>query len=169
MYATSRVGRAAVTTVMLAGAAAGLAAPSASASQVPACVASGLQLAQGGTEGATSHRYVKFRITNTGDHTCRLYGTPTFRFRDGSGNAIGYTSESSGQPEGVVQLQPGQHTRVTVGYVVPDVVAPADCQAESAASIDIRLAYRPHVYNLPYAASVCTTQQYRPVAYPVGF
>jgi hypothetical protein len=173
MYATSRVGRAALTTVMpavmLGGAAGALAVPAASATTVPGCVASGLHVVRGGTDAATSHRYVKFRITNTSDHTCRLYGTPTFRFRNGSGTPIGYRSEPSGQPAHVVRLQPGQHTRVTVGYVVPDVVPPADCHPRTAASVDMRLAYRTHVYHRAFAASVCTTEQYRPVAYPVGF
>lgn len=168
MFATTRAAVPALTAVLLAGAAAAIA-PAASAARLPGCVAAGLHVVRGATQGATGHRYVAFRITNTSDHACRLYGTPTFQLRDAGGSPVGYPSEPSGQPQHVVGLQPGEHTRVTIGYVVPDVVDPSQCQAATAATVDIRLAYRPHVYRRAFVASVCTTEQYRPVAYPVGF
>jgi hypothetical protein len=144
-------------------------APSASAARIPGCVAAHLAVAPAGTDAATSHRYARFRLTNTGDHTCRLFGTPTFRFRDSAGDPIGYRSTPSGERAHVVVLQPGQHTRVTVGYVVPQVTLPSQCRSARATTVDIRLAYRSHVQNEPLTARVCTTAKYRPTGYPVGF
>jgi hypothetical protein len=168
-HSAARTSLAAVVAAAAALAVAPAVAGPAAAATVPGCVAAELHLARAGTEGATSHRYVRFRITNTGDRTCRLYGTPVFRFRDSAGTPIGHRSAPSGQPAHVVRLAPGEHTRVTVGYVVPDVVEPSACHAQDAASVAIRLAYRRHVYHRALTASVCTTEQYRPTAYPVGF
>lgn len=139
------------------------------AGRLPGCVASELAITRGGTDMATSHRYDKFRVTNTGTRTCRLFGYPTFRFRDKDGAQVGFASVPSGVAAHVVRLHPGDHTRVTVGNVVPDVTKPADCQAEDTAKVAITLAYRPHVYRVPITITICTTKQYRPQAYPVGF
>jgi hypothetical protein len=162
---------AAGTLAVLTVAAGGLAvvAPTASAARLPGCVATHLAVAPAGVDAATSHRYSRFRLTNTGDHTCRLYGTPTFRFRDSAGDPVGHPSTPSGQRAHVVVLQPGQHTRVVVGYVVPQVTLPSQCRSERAATVDIRLAYRSHVQSEPLRARVCTTARYRPTGYPVGF
>lgn len=141
----------------------------ASAARTPGCHATQLRVVRDGTQGATSHRYVRFRITNTGDHNCRLAGYPTFRFHDASGAPIGHTSQPAGVPAHVVRLAPGRHTRVTVGYVIPSVTLPQQCHAARAASVTFRLAARPHVYQAPLKARVCTTRKYRPAAYPVGF
>jgi hypothetical protein len=142
----------------------------AQAATIPGCVAAHLSIVRGGRESATSHRFDRFRITNTGTQTCRLFGYPTFRFRNAAGAAIGFTSRPAGVPAHVVVLRPGHHTRVTVGTVVPAVVTtPGACKPRNARSVDLRLAYRPHVYRLPIAMRVCTTKQYRPTSYPVGF
>jgi hypothetical protein len=161
------VGAAAVLALAASGAA--LVARPASASRTAACFAPHLRLVRAGTEGALSHRYVKFRITNTGRHACRLYGYPTFRYRDTSGRAAGVRSEPAGVRARVVTLAPGRHTRVTLGYVVPADTLHRQCQATRVASVDVRLAFRPHVYSQPLRARVCTTKLYRPVAYPAGF
>jgi len=144
--------------------------PSAGAAErVSGCVAAHLAITRGPRLAATGHRYDQFRITNTGRTTCRLYGYPTFRFRNGAGAAVGRPSQPYGVPAHVVRLAPGQRTRVTVATVDPAVTRPADCRAQDVASVDIALAYRPHVYRLPMTARVCTTRRYRPSSYPVGF
>jgi len=148
---------------------ASLAARPASAARTPACFAPHLRLVRAGTEGALSHRYVKFRITNTGRRACRLYGYPTFRYRDTDGHAVGARSAPAGVRARVVTLAPGQHTRVTLGYVVPAVTLHRQCHATRVASVDVRLAFRPHVYPQPLRVRVCTTKLYRPLAYPAGF
>lgn len=159
----------AVSVVVLAAGGVAVLAQPASASRVPGCVASHLRVVRHGTEGATSHRYVKFRVTNTGARTCRLFGYPTFRYRDASGHPMGFASTPAGVPVHVVRLAPGGHTRITLGYVVPEVTLPRQCHAGHAASVVFRLAFRPHVYHQPLRAEVCTTRRYRPDAYPVGF
>jgi uncharacterized protein DUF4232 len=141
----------------------------ATASRVRPCAAAHLAVRKGTTEAATSHRYTRFRITNTGSRRCRLFGTPTFRFRNAQGNVIGFPSVPAGVASEVVVLEPKAHTRVTLGRVVPAPIRRAQCRPRHSASVDVRLAYRPHVYNLPYDARVCTTRRYRPTAYPVGF
>lgn len=141
----------------------------AEAARMPGCVAAHLAVHRAGTDAATSHRYPRFRLTNTGDHACRLYGTPTFRFHNRHGKAIGHRSVPSGQPAHVVRLAPGEHTTVTLEYVVTQVTLARQCHARKAATVTFRLAYRPHVYTQPLTAKVCTTKRYRPVAYPVGF
>lgn len=142
----------------------------AQAATTPGCVASDLSVARGARLAATGHRYDRFRITNTGTRTCRLYGFPTFHFRNAAGNLIGYSSVPAGVGAKVVVLKPGAVTRVTVGTVVPaNITVPGACNPRNAKSVDIKLAYRPHVYNVPITIRVCTTKQYRPTAYPVGF
>lgn len=158
-----------IAAIVIAGAGLVAAGPPAAASRLPGCVAAQLRVVRAGTEGATSHRYAKFRITNTGDRTCRLYGYPTFRYRDSSGGAIGVASTPAPVPAHVVRLAPGGHTRVTLGYVVPDVTLPRQCRARRATSVTFRLAFRPHLYHRPLGAKVCTTRKYRPLAYPAGF
>jgi len=139
------------------------------AAQVPGCVASHLRVIRHGVQGATSHRYVEFRITNAGAHACRLFGYPTFRYRDAEGKPMGFASTPAGVPAHVVVLAPGQHTRTVLGYVVPAVTLPRQCHAGWATSVTFRLASRPHVFQRPLRARVCTTRKYRPAAYPVGF
>jgi len=168
MSLVSRVVGVAAVLALAAGGTAVVARP-ASASRAPACFAPHLSLARAGTEGATSHRYVKFRITNTGRHACRLYGYPTFHYRDGSGHLVGVRSKPAGVAAHVVTLAPGAHTRVTLMYVVPAVTLRRQCHAVRVASVDARLAFRPHVYQRPLRARVCTTKRYRPVSYPAGF
>ena len=112
---------------------------------------------------------VKFRITNTGRHTCRLYGYPTFQYRDAAGHRVGVRSKPAGVRARTVTLAPGQHTRVTVGYVVPVVTLRRQCHPARVATVDVRLAFRPHVYQRPLPVRVCTTKLYRPLAYPAGF
>ena len=168
MSLVTRAVGAATAVVLAAGGVAALGQP-AFASRVPGCVASHLRVVRHGTEGATSHRYVKFRITNTGTHACRLFGYPTFRYRAASGHPMGFGSKPAGVPAHVVRLAPGQHTRVTLGYVVPAVTLPRQCHARQASSVAVRLAFRSHVYHQPLRAKVCTTRTYRPAAYPVGF
>ncbi|MGZ4436563.1 MAG: DUF4232 domain-containing protein [Nocardioidaceae bacterium] len=141
----------------------------ASTGSVPACVAAHLSLVRGSRDMATSHRFDHVRITNTGSSPCRLFGYPTFRFRNGAGTPIGWTSTPAGLPAHVVVLDPGTYTRTTVGTVVPAVTLPAQCHARTARSVDVRLAYRPHVYHVPITIRVCTTKLYRPTSYPVGF
>jgi hypothetical protein len=141
----------------------------ASGAAVPGCVAAHLSVRRGATEGATSHRFTRFRITNTGTRECRLSGVPTFRFRDPRGRRLGFASVPAGMAAHVVVLQPGDRTRVTLGRVVPGPVPRTRCRPRRAGSVDLRLAHRPHVYRLAYAATVCTTRRYRPTAYPVGF
>jgi hypothetical protein len=158
-----------LTAALIAGSALLAPGPQASAAPVPGCVAAHLRVVRSGTEGATSHRYVKFRITNTGDRTCRLYGYPTFRYRDASARPMGWASEPAPVPAHVVRLAPGEHTRVTLGYVVPGVALPRQCHARRTASVAFRLAFRPHVYHRPLRADVCTTRKYRPLGYPAGF
>lgn len=160
---------AAVTAIVIAGAGLVAGGPPAAASRLPGCVAAQLRVVRAGTEGATSHRYAKFRITNAGNRVCRLYGYPTFRYRDTSGDPLGFASKPAPVPAHVVRLAPGRHTRVTLGYVVPDVTLPRQCHARRAASVTFRLAFRPHVYHRPLGATVCTTSKYRPLAYPAGF
>ena len=140
----------------------------AAADDTPPCVATHLKLVRGSTEGAAGTHYQHFRITNTGSAACRLAGYPTFRFHDASGDPIGFASQPAGQPVRVVRLEPGQHTRITVGTVNPDVTVPADCHVAQAASVAITLPHRPHVYHRALALRVCTTAQYRPTAFPVG-
>ncbi|HET7357258.1 MAG TPA: DUF4232 domain-containing protein [Nocardioidaceae bacterium] len=168
MSLVRRVVGAAAVLALAAGAAAVIARP-ASASRTPACFAPHLRLVRAATEGALSHRYVKFRLTNTGRHACRLYGYPTFQYRDASGHRVGVGSERAGVRARAVTLAPGQHTRVTLGYVVPAVTLRRQCHAARVASVDVRLAFRPHVYPRPLRVRVCTTKLYRPVAYPAGF
>ena len=168
MSLVSRVVGAAAVLALAAGGTAVVARP-ASASRAPACFAPHLRLVRAGTEGATSHRYVKFRITNTGGRACRLYGYPAFGYRDGAGHRVGVRSARAGVPAHVVTLAPGEHTRVTLMYIVPAVTLHRQCRASRVASVDVRLAFRPHVYRLPLRARVCTTKQYRPVSYPAGF
>jgi hypothetical protein len=141
----------------------------AQAARLPGCVASELHLVRGSSEAATGHRYDRFRITNVGERTCRLYGYPTFRFRNAAGDRIGYASVPAGVPAHVVRLAPGDHTRITVGTVGPGVTVASECRARHAASVDIRLAYRAHVYHRAISLQVCTTKKYRPTSYPVGF
>ena len=145
------------------------AASSSSEARVEPCVAAHLTVQKGTTEAATSHRYTRFRLTNTGDSACRLDGFPTFRFRNAQGDVIGFSSVPADVTAHVVVLDPGEHTRVTLGRVVPGPVPRQECRPRRTASVDLQLAYRPHVYNLPYSARVCTTRDYRPTAYPVGF
>ncbi|MGN6132465.1 MAG: DUF4232 domain-containing protein [Nocardioidaceae bacterium] len=140
------------------------------AASMPGCVAADLGIARGVRLAATGHRYDRFRITNTGTRTCRLYGVPTFRFRGKAGHLIGWASARAGVHAKVVVLKPGTSTRVTVGTVEPaNITVPGACNPRNARSVDLELAYRPHVYNVPIAVRVCTTEQYRPTAYPVGF
>ena len=168
MSLVSRVVGAAAVLALAAGGAAVVARP-ASASRAPACFAPHLRMVRAGTEGALSHRYVKFRITNTGRHTCRLYGYPTFRYRDAAGHRVGVRSKPAGVRARTVTLAPGQHTRVTLGYVVPVVTLRRQCHPARVATVDVRLAFRPHVYRRPLPVRVCTTKLYRPLAYPAGF
>ncbi len=143
----------------------------ASASEVrtPGCRAPHLRVVEAGTEAATSHRYVKFRITNVGDRACRLYGYPTFRYRKASGHPAGYRSAPAGVKAHAVRLAPGGHTNVTLGYVVPGVTLPRQCHATRIAAVTFRLAFRPRVYERALHARVCTTKMYRPTSYPAGF
>lgn len=154
----------------LAGAALVVVPTGAQAATTPGCVAAGLSVVRGARLAATGHRYDRFRITNTGSTTCRLYGFPTFQFRNAAGSLLGWTSVPGGVAAKVVVLKPGATTRVTVGTVVPaNITVPGACNARTAQSVDIKLAYRPHVYNVPITMRVCTTKQYRPTSYPVGF
>jgi len=141
----------------------------AAADDTPPCVAAHLKLVRGSAEGAAGTHYQHFRITNVGTWTCRLAGYPTFRFRDAAGDPLGFASQPAGQPVTVVRLEPGQHTRITVGTVNPDVTMASDCHAAQAASVAITLPHRPHVYHRALSLRVCTTEQYRPTAFPVGF
>jgi hypothetical protein len=143
-------------------------APVASAAVVPGCTAANLRIVPGRVDAATSHQYPTFRVTNTGDHTCRLYGTPTFHFRNGAGKPIGYPSKPNGETAHVVRLRPGKHTKITLGYVVTQVTLARQCHARQASSVDFTLAYRSHVYDRSLKAKVCTTRMYRPTAAPVG-
>jgi len=168
MSLVSRVVGAAAVLALAAGGAAVVARP-ASASRAPACFAPHLRMVRAGTEGALSHRYVKLWITNTGRDACRLYGYPTFEYRDAAGHRVGVRSKPAGVRARAVTLAPGQHTRVTLGYVVPVVTLRRQCRPARVASVDVRLAFRPHVYQRPLQVRVCTTKLYRPVAYPAGF
>ena len=132
------------------------------------CRAAHLTVVRGTTEGATSHRYTRFRVTNQGSSACRLTGYPRFQFRNARGALIGWPSEHRGTASTVV-LRPGHHTRLTVGRVVTGVVERSACHPRRATSIDIKLAHRSHVWNVAYRARVCTTRQYRPEAFPVGY
>jgi hypothetical protein len=172
MSVVTRAGVAAVrTAIAVALALGGVAASSlpATASRLPACQAAQLRVVRDGTQGATGHAYLRFRITNTGGHTCRLYGYPTFRYRDAAGRPLGHRSKPAGVPAHVVRLAPGRHTRITLSYVNPGVTLPRQCHAARAASVTFRLASRPHVYQKRLGVRVCTTRKYRPTAYPVGF
>lgn len=169
MSLSVRVGGVVLAALTVVASAAVVPVPAGAAERVAGCVATHLALTRGARLAATGHRYDRFLITNTGRTTCRLYGYPTFRFRDGAGALVGRSSAPYGVPAHVVRLAPGERTRVTVGTVDPSVTRPADCRARAVASVDITLAYRPHVYRVPISTRVCTTTQYRPSSYPVGF
>lgn len=141
--------------------------PSASARSAPQCQAADLTVARGRTEAATSHRYTHFRVTNDGAAACRLGGFPRFQFRNATGTLLGWPSSPSGTAATVV-LQPGHHTRVTVGRVVVSVVPKHACHPRRATSIDVKLHHVSQVWNLPYKARVCTTRKYRPESFPIG-
>ncbi len=149
---------------------AGTAVPvAAGATRVPGCVAGELHVARDGSQGAAGHRFDLFQVTNVGTRTCRLFGYPTFWFRNAAGEHIGFPSVPAGQPARVVQLAPRERTHITVGTVDPSVTLPAQCHVQQAGSVDIRLPYRPHVYRRSLVRDVCTTMRYRPTSYPVGF
>lgn len=137
---------------------------------VPGCHAAQLTIVRGMRLGSAGHRYNRFRITNTGPSTCRLFGYPTFWFLNRDGRQIGHRSTPAGQRAHVVVLRPATHTRVQVGTVDPGVITvPGACRPRQARWVDLMLAYRPHVYKVPLRLRVCTTRQYRPTSYPVGF
>jgi len=161
---------AALVAVVLLGASA-LVAPAVAASSSRAsaspCQAADLTVVRGKTEAATSHRYTHFVVTNVSPGACQLGGFPRFHFRNASGTLIGWRSAHNGSASTVV-LQPGDHTRATVGRVVVSVVSRHDCHPRRATSIDVKLHHVSQVWNLPYKARVCTTKQFRPEAFPLS-
>lgn len=132
-------------------------------------MAANLNIVRGRHLGAAGQRINRFRITNTAKSSCRLYGFPSFHFRNRAGNLIGHVSVPAGVKAKVVVLKPGATTRVAVGTVEPaNVTVPGACRPRTAQSVDIKLAFRPHVYKVPITVRVCTTKRYRPMSYPVG-
>lgn len=149
--------------LLAAGTAPSGAAPAAS---VPGCHAVDLSVTLGGLDAGAGQRYQDVRIANVSDHDCRLTGYPRFRFVS-HGTPVGVRSQPQGMATATVLLQVGDSAWSTLHFVDPGPVPTSDCQAADATVLRMRLPDRPHLYRLGMAASVCTTAQYAPIAYPV--
>jgi hypothetical protein len=135
---------------------------------IPGCYAANLTMVRGSRVLIGNYRYDHFRITNNGAK-CRLYGFPTFRFKDSSGYQLGYASAPASVTPNVVVLPSGTTTRITVRTVVPSSVPASQCLARTPATVKITLPSRTYVYSKAFTARVCTTLKYRPISYPVGY
>lgn len=135
---------------------------------VPGCYAANLTMTRGSRVLVGNYRYDHFRLTNNGAK-CRLYGFPTFRFRDGGGYQLGYASAAASVTPRVVTLVNGATTRVTVRTVIPSTVPSGQCLARTPSTVRFTLPSRTYVYSSPFTARVCTTLKYRPISYPVGY
>ncbi|MGN6574923.1 MAG: DUF4232 domain-containing protein [Nocardioides sp.] len=140
--------------------------PALAAAAAP-CHADDLALSKAGQEGAAGNRYLDIRIRNVTDTACRLTGFPTFTWRR-HGHEIGWPSvPEPGQSAHTVVIPPGQAAFTTLHWVDPAPVPAAQCRPRRATGLHMTMPYRPHVYRFALRAKVCTTKQYRPMAFPV--
>ena len=165
----SLVSRVVGATAVLALAAGGAAvvAPPASASRAPACFAPHLRMVRAGTEGALSHRYVKFRITNTGRDACRLYGYPEVSaYRDSpeagehvAGGQIGGPAvrDTSVRPRPVM-LEPGATAHAVLRVMVAASTESAQCTRVTAEELRVALPSQGRAAFVPAHILVCSSK-----------
>jgi hypothetical protein len=159
--------RAGLAAVVLLGGLVAAGPPNAMAAAAAPCHADDLAVSKAGREAAAGNRYLDVRIRNVTGERCRLTGFPTFTWRR-HGHDLGRSSvPEPGQTARTVVLGPGRAAFTTLHWVDPGPVPADQCRARRATGVHLNLPYRPHVYRLALRASVCTTVQYRPSAFPV--
>jgi len=146
----------------------GLLTGSASAATVASpCHADDVVISKAGREAAAGNRYLDLRITNVSAQRCRLTGFPAFTWRRNGGD-IGWSSTPEpGQAVRTVVVRPGRAAFTTLHWVDPGPVPAGRCNARRATAVRMTLPHRPHVYRIAVRAKVCTTEEYRPSAFPV--
>jgi hypothetical protein len=145
----------------------GVAPPPALASAAPPCHADDLSLSKAGQEAAAGSRYLDIRIRNVTGGRCRLTGFPVFTWRR-HGHDLGWASvPEAGQTARTVVIEPGRSAFTTLHWVDPGPVPAAECRPRRTTGLHMTLPYRSHVYRFAIRARVCTTQEYRPTAFPV--
>jgi hypothetical protein len=144
-----------------------LATSAADAAIVRGCYAKDLAISKGRLDGAAGNFYQNVRIKNVSSSHCQLAGFPTFRFQR-NGTAIGFTSvPEPGQTAHVTVIPPGAVALSTMHFVDFGNVPKAACHPRTATAFTMVLPHRTHVYTLPTNVTVCTTQAWRPTAFPV--
>lgn len=109
---------AALTTVLLAGTAAGTAWGTTAAEQASGnlrtCAVSDLYLSMGRKEGAAGSLYWPIRFTNTSGTSCALRGYPGVSAVDTAHRQIGPAAGRTGQPYATVTLAPGRSASAVI-------------------------------------------------------
>jgi hypothetical protein len=166
MLSTARI-RAGLAGLLAVGGLVAAAPQAALAASAAPCHAVDVAVSKAGREAAAGNRYLDIRIRNVTGTDCRLTGFPTFAWRR-HGHDVGRSSvPEGGQAARTVVIRPGHAAFTTLHWVDPGPVPPAQCRPRRASGLQMTLPYRPHVYRFALRAKVCTTEQYRPMAFPV--
>lgn len=126
-----------------------------SGSGTAACTTSHLKASLGSREGAAGSTYSNIDFTNTGSHSCTLYGYPGVSLANSGGPIGASATRDSTRGKTVVTLAPGATANAVLRVTVAQNYSSSTCSPDSSTFLLIYPPNQTEAIDVPYSSTGC--------------
>lgn len=126
-----------------------------SGSGAAACASSELKASIGARQGAAGSTYTNIDFTNTGSHSCTLYGYPGVSLANSGGPIGASATRDSTHPKSMVTLAPGATANAILRVVVAQNYPSSTCNPDASSFLLIYPPNQTAAIDVPYQGTGC--------------